>query len=48
MLVGEEGLEPSISIEKQILSLLRLPISPLTRCYFYTYFADPLAHSYAL
>jgi hypothetical protein len=29
MLVGEEGLEPSLPCENQILSLARLPIPPL-------------------
>lgn len=31
ILVGEEGLEPSLPCENQILSLARLPIPPLAR-----------------
>ena len=31
MLVGEEGLEPSLPCENQILSLARLPIPPLAQ-----------------
>lgn len=30
-MVGEEGLEPSLPCENQILSLARLPIPPLAR-----------------
>ena len=30
--VGQEGIEPSRSSDRQILSLLRMPISPLPRC----------------
>ena len=36
MLVGEEGLEPSLSCENQILSLARLPIPPLAQRFNYT------------
>ena len=33
VLVGEEGLEPSLPNENQILSLARLPIPPLAHQY---------------
>ena len=33
VLVGEEGLEPSLSYENKILSLARLPIPPLALVY---------------
>ena len=35
-MVGEEGIEPSLSCENQILSLARLPVPPLAHSYDYT------------